>query len=126
MMRARLARRPRCSTKCEGLHVCPTCGLVRPEQIRCGFPGEGIEAMPRQTILVVDDEAPMRSLLSSNLKASSYAVRSAADGSEAVKIIEEHPLDLVLLDINAPGPHPRTASGGHPAPWSSGTQSALS
>jgi hypothetical protein len=27
MMRARLARCPRCSTKCEGLHVCPTRGL---------------------------------------------------------------------------------------------------
>jgi two-component system, OmpR family, KDP operon response regulator KdpE len=61
--------------------------------------------MTRQTILVVDDEAPMRRLLSSNLKASGYAVRSAADGSEALKIIEEHPLDLVLLDINMPGPN---------------------
>jgi len=47
----------------------------------------------------------MRRLLSSNLKASGYAVRSAADGTEALKLIEEHPFDLLLLDINMPGPN---------------------
>jgi two-component system KDP operon response regulator KdpE len=61
--------------------------------------------MTQQSILVVDDEAPMRRLLSTNLKASGYAVRSAADGTEALKLIEEHPFDLLLLDINMPGPN---------------------
>jgi len=61
--------------------------------------------MTQQSILVVDDEAPMRKLLSSNLRASGYAVRSAADGTEALKLIEEHPFDLLLLDINIPGPN---------------------
>jgi len=61
--------------------------------------------MTQQTILVVDDEAPMRKLLSSNLKASGYAVRSAADGTEALKLIEEYPFDLLLLDVNLPGPN---------------------
>jgi len=61
--------------------------------------------MTQQSILVVDDEAPMRKLLSSNLKASGYAVRAAADGSEALKLIEEHPFDLLLLDVNMPGPN---------------------
>jgi two-component system KDP operon response regulator KdpE len=61
--------------------------------------------MTQQNILVVDDEAPMRRLLSSNLRASGYAVRSAADGSEALKLLEEHPFDLLLLDINIPGPN---------------------
>jgi two-component system, OmpR family, KDP operon response regulator KdpE len=60
--------------------------------------------MTQQSILVVDDEAPMRRLLSSNLKAGGYAVRSAADGSEALKLIEEYPFDLLLLDISMPGP----------------------
>lgn len=53
--------------------------------------------MTQQSILVVDDEAPMRMLLSSNLKASGYAVRSAADGTEALQLVEEHPFDLLLL-----------------------------
>jgi len=61
--------------------------------------------MTQQNILVVDDEAPMRKLLSNNLKASGYAVRLAADGAEALKLIEEHPLDLLLLDVNLPGPN---------------------
>src|SRR6266852_8363730 len=61
--------------------------------------------MNQQCILVVDDEAPMRKLLSSNLKASGYAVHTAADGTEAMKLIEEQTFDLLLLDINMPGPN---------------------
>jgi two-component system KDP operon response regulator KdpE len=47
----------------------------------------------------------MRKLLSSNLKASGYAVRSASDGTEALKLLEEHPFDLLLVDMNMPGPN---------------------
>jgi two-component system KDP operon response regulator KdpE len=59
--------------------------------------------MIQQTILVVDDEAPMRKLLSSNLKATGYMVRTAADGTEAMKLMDEHTFDLLLLDVNLPG-----------------------
>jgi two-component system KDP operon response regulator KdpE len=58
----------------------------------------------QQSILLVDDEAPMRKLLSTNLKAGGYAVRAAADGSEALKLIDEHAFDLLLLDVIMPGP----------------------
>jgi DNA-binding response OmpR family regulator len=61
--------------------------------------------MTSQSILVVDDEAPVRKLLSGNLKASGYQVRTAADGTEALKLIEEHPFDLLLLDVSLPGPN---------------------
>jgi two-component system KDP operon response regulator KdpE len=60
--------------------------------------------MTNQNILVVDDEAPMRKLLSSNLEASGYAVLTAVDGTEALKLIDEHPFDLLLIDSNLPGP----------------------
>jgi len=60
--------------------------------------------MTQQSILVVDDEPPMRKLLSSNLKASGFDVRTAADGSEALKLIDEHRFDLLLLDVGIPGP----------------------
>jgi two-component system, OmpR family, KDP operon response regulator KdpE len=63
------------------------------------------QQLTRQNILVVDDEAPMRKLLASNLKASGYIVQSAGDGSEGLKLIDEHPFDLLLLDINLPGPN---------------------
>ena len=60
--------------------------------------------LTQQSILVVDDEASMRKLLSRNLKASGFDVRTASDGSEALKLIDEHRFDLLLLDINMPGP----------------------
>ena len=60
--------------------------------------------MAQQAILVVDDEAPMRKFVSHNLKSNGYKVLTAADGSEALKLLVEHPLDLVLLDIGLAGP----------------------
>jgi two-component system, OmpR family, KDP operon response regulator KdpE len=60
--------------------------------------------MVQQAILVVDDEAPMRKFVSHNLRADGYQVLTAADGSEALKLASEHPLDLLLLDIGLPGP----------------------
>ena len=58
----------------------------------------------RTTILVADDEAPMRKYISSNLKVRGYDILMAADGNEALKVAAEHPLDLVLLDMAMPGP----------------------
>ena len=58
----------------------------------------------RTTVLVADDEAPMRKYVASNLKVRGYDVVLATDGLEALKLAAEHPLDLVLLDIGMPGP----------------------
>ena len=60
--------------------------------------------MGQQVILVVDDEAPMRKYVASNLKARGYQVLTADDGTEALKLIDEHPIDLLILDIMMPGP----------------------
>jgi two-component system KDP operon response regulator KdpE len=60
--------------------------------------------MAHQAILVVDDEAPMRKFVTHNLKAGGYDVHTAADGTEALKLLVEHPLDLLLLDIGLAGP----------------------
>ena len=60
--------------------------------------------MPQPLILVADDEAPMRKYVSTNLKARGYDVLTAADGAEALKLLDEHTFDLVVLDINMPGP----------------------
>jgi two-component system KDP operon response regulator KdpE len=61
--------------------------------------------MNQQNILVVDDEAPMRKLLSTNLRANGYTVQVAADGSEALSLIDQQTFDLLLLDVNIPGPN---------------------
>lgn len=60
--------------------------------------------MESATILVVDDEPQTVRLLSANLKASGYRVMAASDGLEALKVVNEQPVDLVLLDIGIPGP----------------------
>lgn len=51
-------------------------------------------------ILVVDDEAPIRELLSFNLKKNGYEVDTAADGRTALAKAPD--ADLVLLDIMLP------------------------
>jgi two-component system KDP operon response regulator KdpE len=58
----------------------------------------------RQMGLVVDDEAPMRKYITTNLKIRGYDVLTAADGTEALKLIDERPIDLLILDIMMPGP----------------------
>jgi two-component system KDP operon response regulator KdpE len=60
--------------------------------------------MTRQVVLVVDDEAPMRKYITTNLKIRGYDVLTAADGTEAMKLIDERPFDLLILDIMMPGP----------------------
>jgi CheY-like chemotaxis protein len=55
---------------------------------------------------VLDDEAPMRELFASNLNASGYIVQLAANGPAGLKPIGERQINLLLLDINLPGPNP--------------------
>ncbi|MBO9367132.1 MAG: response regulator transcription factor [Chloroflexi bacterium] len=54
------------------------------------------------SILVVDSELPYLDLLEANLRAEGYEVFTAQSGEEALKILHEHPVHLVLLDILLP------------------------
>jgi len=53
-------------------------------------------------ILVADDEMAIRLLYSEELKEEGYEVYTAANGREALEIIDTVPLDLVILDIKMP------------------------
>lgn len=53
-------------------------------------------------LLVVDDEATVRELLSATLRFAGFEVTSAATASEAVAAAAEEPPDLVLLDVMLP------------------------
>ena len=55
-----------------------------------------------KTILVVDDEAPMRELLKQQLSAEGYRVREAKDGRDAIAKVKKQLPDLVILDVNMP------------------------
>jgi CheY-like chemotaxis protein len=64
---------------------------------------EIFEAMPRgKTILVVDDSATVRKLISGKLEKSGHHVVCAEDGLEALERLEASMPDLVLLDIAMP------------------------
>ena len=59
--------------------------------------------MPKHTILLVDDEAPIRDMLAIALEAADYNVLQAENAQQAhACIIDRHP-DLVLLDWMMPG-----------------------
>jgi len=53
-------------------------------------------------LLVVDDDATNRDVLSRRLKRQGHAVRTATSGSEALQLMREAAFDLVLLDIMMP------------------------
>lgn len=62
---------------------------------------------PKQTaearVLVVEDEVRMRDLLVRALEGWGFAVASARSGEEAIRLNDQTPFDIVLLDLNLPG-----------------------
>jgi two-component system, response regulator, stage 0 sporulation protein F len=54
-------------------------------------------------ILVVDDEAPVREVLTEYFATEGYAVEVAGSGIEALTAIRDGRADLVLLDVRMPG-----------------------
>jgi two-component system response regulator ResD len=58
---------------------------------------------PRRRILVVDDEASIREVLTQYLELEGFTVLQAADGVEALRSAEAQPPDLVVLDLMLPG-----------------------
>jgi DNA-binding response OmpR family regulator len=55
--------------------------------------------MPATRILVVEDNTDLRRLFRISLAMAGFQVEEAADGLEALRMIENHPPDLVVLDL---------------------------
>lgn len=55
------------------------------------------------TILLVDDEAPIRDLIRAYLVREGYTVVEAADGHTALKAHETNQIDVIVLDLMIPG-----------------------
>ncbi len=54
-------------------------------------------------ILIVEDEKKIAEFIKRGLKEENYAVDAAFDGLEGLRMAEENPYDLLILDIMLPG-----------------------
>ncbi len=60
--------------------------------------------MPRKTILIIDDEEPIRELLKLTLQSAGFGtVLEASRGEEGLELAVRHHPDLILLDLMLPG-----------------------
>jgi len=57
--------------------------------------------MPK--VLVVDDDATVREVVVSYLRAAGHEVREAVDGPGALDAVRDEPADLIVLDVMMPG-----------------------
>jgi PAS domain S-box-containing protein len=68
-------------------------------------PEPAVAPAGRESVLVVEDEEAVRSLIRTALEYSGYRVMLAGDGVEALKLIASNsgPLDVVITDLAMPG-----------------------
>lgn len=55
-----------------------------------------------ETILIVDDEKEIRELIAIYLRNEGYGIEVAGTGLEALKLVEEKKIDLIILDVMMP------------------------
>ncbi|MGZ9146788.1 MAG: ATP-binding protein [Candidatus Deferrimicrobiaceae bacterium] len=69
-------------------------------------PGEQVFELPRgwETVLVVEDEEPVRNLIRETLEDAGYTVWEASDGEEAISLLSrsQDPVHLILSDVVMP------------------------
>jgi CheY-like chemotaxis protein len=59
----------------------------------------------KKVILVVDDEADIRTLLKDFLENKNFCVLEAADGAQALELAKKHVPDLIITDMLLPKVH---------------------
>jgi len=66
-----------------------------------------------ETILIVEDDAALLRLSTRILRSAGYQVLMAAEGAEALRVLEDHdgPVDLLLTDVVMPGMGGRELAG---------------
>ena len=57
----------------------------------------------KANILIVDDEEVVRHSHLRSLEGTGCKTRAAEGGSEAIQVMEQHPADVILLDLRMPG-----------------------
>jgi CheY-like chemotaxis protein len=62
-----------------------------------------MEDAPRRRVLVIDDDAAVRSIIAETLRGEGYRVDEAGSGAEGLERLRAEPPDLILLDVQMPG-----------------------
>jgi CheY-like chemotaxis protein len=76
--------------------------MVGPRKMHADHAQPVIDALPRVEILIVDDEADARDLLTLLLESRGANVRAVSSAEEAVKAIRERTPDVLLADVGMP------------------------
>lgn len=74
---------------------------ARSAPVPAAAPSRSSSQRPR--VLVVDDEASIRDLLSKTLALAEYDVDTAPDGRSALERLRLYPYDLLIADLKMPG-----------------------
>lgn len=61
-----------------------------------------MKLLEKGTILIVDDEKEIRDLVDIYLKSDGYNTIKACDGIEAINLLQENDIDLIILDVMMP------------------------
>jgi two-component system phosphate regulon response regulator OmpR len=68
-----------------------------------GFKMDQVQAVNKPVVLVVDDEAELRSLLVEYFSRHGFEAREAADAAAARGLVAQSLPDVMVLDVNMPG-----------------------
>ena len=95
--------------RCASLSLRPMAGrsrwlTTRPmgQFLRLPYQLRRLNCMNKPLILVVEDDAPVRSLITTTLRAHDYRFLSAANGESAILEASSHNPDIMLLDLGLP------------------------
>jgi len=79
----------------------PRDGLMNAES----SPAPNVAPPTLPTILVVEDEESIRTIVRLALETKGYRLLTAADGAEGIQLAQQHqgPIDLVITDVLLPG-----------------------
>lgn len=63
---------------------------------------EAKKKLDPKIILVIEDDETMRMALKRILESEGYVTKLAADGTELSTVLDDHPVDLILMDVGLP------------------------